>query len=343
MQIESILVYITSDKDGALGENVLKLPMLLALADNFPAARITWVPGTSGFFFLQNQLAPLVDGRIHEFLTSLSIPVEPWQAIRAKHPILKRHFDLIIDTQRYVGRTLFLRRIPHQLFISGTWRYFFSEQRPPLGVPRRPPRLVDKLLGLVATAAGRPVSVRNPVPVPEAWTRRAAELLLPGPTYVGIAPGVGNMAQGRDWPFDRFLAVAQTQVERGRVPVIILGPAERHRESEIRTAVPTALIPDLENSSNHGAGGPALTVALAGRMGAAVANDSGGGHLLAAGGAPMVSLFGWSRPEKRAPFSRSCIIVRSQSFGSDKIHDIPVTVVNDALEQQVAVGPVRRE
>jgi len=153
----SILVYVTSDADNALGENVLKLPLLLALSAGFPSAKIAWVPGTSGEFYLQNELAPLVDGRISEFITDLDIPVDPRAAIRAKHPILARHFDLIIDTQRYVGRTLFLRRIPHGRFISGTWRYFFSNARPPRGLPLRPPRLTDKLLGLAAAAAGHEI------------------------------------------------------------------------------------------------------------------------------------------------------------------------------------------
>jgi ADP-heptose:LPS heptosyltransferase len=340
MQCDSILVYVSSGVDDALGENIIKLPMILALAEAFPRARVSWVPGTSGAFHLQRHLAPLVGGRIHEFITDLDIPVEPLRALRARHPILRRQFDLIIDTQRYVGRTLFLRRIPHRRFVSGTWRYALSDRFPPRGVPLRPPLLVDKLLGLVATAARRPIAVANPVPVPEAWLRRAAELLPAGPTYVGLAPGVGNMGQARDWPLAHFLAVARAQAERGRVPVMILGPAERHWEGAVREAVPQALIPPLDDRDGA-AGGPTLTVALAGRLSAALANDSGAGHLLAAGGAPMVSLFGWSRPQKRAPFSRAITIIRAQDFGSENIADIPIDAVLAALDGQVALGPAR--
>jgi ADP-heptose:LPS heptosyltransferase len=341
MQYQSILVYISSDVDNALGENVLKLPMLLALADAFPGAKISWVPGISGFFHLKNHLAPLVDGRIHEFITDLDIPVEPLKAFRTRHPILKRHFDLVIDTQRYLGRTFFLKRIPHKRFISGTWRYFFSDRKPPAGLSDHPPLLVDKLLGLVAAAAEKPVSVPNPIPVPDAWLKRARELLPGGPCYAGLAPGVGNMASNRDWPLDNFVAVARAQIERGRVPVMILGPGEMQWESRIREAVPGALIPNLADVSAGSVGGPTLTVALAGHLSAAVANDSGAGHLLAAGGAPMVSMFGWSRPEKRAPFSRSVVVVKSKDYGSDNMADIPVPVIIDAVDRQVALGPVR--
>jgi ADP-heptose:LPS heptosyltransferase len=343
--IESVLVYVTSGVDDALGENVLKLPMLLALAEQFPAARIAWVPGTSGFMFLEKHLAPLVGGRIDEFITDLEIPVEPWAALRARRAILARRFDLVVDTQRYLGRTLFLRRIPHRRFVSGTWRYLLSDRRPPRGVALRPPQLVDKLTGLVAAAAGRPVAVANPIPVPEAWQRRAAALLPAGPIYVGLAPGLGNKASGKDWPLENFLALARLQIERGRTPVIMLGPGERAWRDAVRRALPAALVPDLDSGDGgpEAVGGPTLTVALGGRVAAAVANDSGGGHLLAVGGAPMVSLFGPTRPEKYAPFARALIVIKAQDHGSDRIASIPVGAVAEAVDRQVAVGPARRD
>ena len=252
MPVGSILVYVTSHADNALGENVLKLPLLLALAAEFPAARIAWVPGTSGHFYLQNALAPLVGGRISEFITDLDIPVDPRSALRFRHPILKRHFDLIIDTQRYLARTLFLRRIPHGRFISGTWRYLFSNARPPRGLPLRPPLLTDKLLGLAAAAAGHEIPVPNPIPLPPALRARAAELLPDGPTYVALAPGAGLQHTGKCWPCASFVAVAREQLARRRVPVFLLGPGERDWQAELRDAVPQALFPETADAARGG-------------------------------------------------------------------------------------------
>jgi ADP-heptose:LPS heptosyltransferase len=341
MSVGSILVYITSDADNALGENVLKLPLLLALASAFPMARISWVPGTSGAFYLREALAPLVDGRIAEFITNLAIPTDPRASValawRGGHPIVGRHFDLIIDTQRYLGRTLFLRRIPHRRFISGTWRYVFSNAPPPRPLSRRPPLLVDKLLGLAAAAAGHPIAVPNPMPLPAALRTRAAELLPAGPTYVGLAPGAGNKASGRCWPLEGYVALAQRQVARGRVPVFLLGPEERDWVEGLRTAVPQALLPEQQPAA---AGqGPCLATALAEHLSAAVANSSGTGHLMAAGGAPIVSLYGKIRPEKYAPFARSLICLKARDYGSDDIAAIPLEAVAKAVEQQVGVGP----
>lgn len=337
-EIGSILVYITSDADNALGENVLKLPLLLALTEAFPAARISWVPGTNGAFHLREVLAPLVQGRIAEFITDLDIPKDPRQSLplawRRGHPVFGRHFDLIVDTQRYLGRTLFLRRIPHHRFISGTWRYVWSNAAPPPPLPRRPPRLVDKLLGLASAAAGHPISVANPLPLPLEWRARAAALLPDGSVYVGLAPGAGNKERGKCWPLDGFITLAREQVARGRVPVFVLGPEEADWRDTLRQAVPEALFPPTAVE------GPCLAAALGELLSAAVANCSGTGHLLAAGGAPMVSLYGPTRPEKYAPFARAILCLKAQDYGAEQIDAIPFEVVAAAVERQVRVGPV---
>jgi ADP-heptose:LPS heptosyltransferase len=338
LQVRSILVYVTSDVDNALGENVLKLPLLFALSDAFPDARIAWVPGTSGAFHLRHHLAPLVGGRIAEFITDLDIPTDPRAALFARHPILDRHFDLIVDAQRYFGRAVFLRRIPHRRFISGTWRYALSNAAPPRGVPRRPPLLVDKLLGLAAAAAGRAVTVPNPIPLPASLRARAAHLLPAGPSYVGLSPGAGNKETGKCWPLAAFIELARLQVERGRVPVFLLGPEESEWCATLREAVPQALFPEQDNAAGRG-GGPSLTAALGERLSAAVANCSGAGHLLAAGGAPMVSLFGPTRPEKYAPFARALICLKAQDYGSHRIDAIPLDAVIAAVERHMAIGP----
>jgi len=53
----------------------------------------------------------------------------------------------------------------------------------------------------------------------------------------------------------------------------------------------------------------------------------------------MVSLFGPTRPEKYAPFSRALICLKAQDYGSDRIDVIPLDAVIAAVERQVAIGP----
>lgn len=329
---ESILVYVSSDKDDALGENVIKLPFLHALRATFPGARISWISGLGPALFA-GPLKPLAEGWIDELLTDVDLPNRIGPALDPRRRLPGRGFDLIVDTQRYPLRTLQLRRVRHRRFVSGAWKGALSDARPPAGQPRGP-HLMDKLVELIAAAAGRPVTPPWTVPVPERFLRRAEELLPAGPCYVGLAPGAGNKARGKCWPLENFLAVGREQAAKGRTPVALLGPGEMAWAGEVRRAVPQAVVPDLSD-------GPALTVALGGRMAAAVANCSGTGHMLAAGGCPMVSLFAPTDPLKYAPhtFRRRCL--RAQDFGGDTIERIPVAAVLDAVEDVLSAAEVQ--
>src|SRR5207244_6779124 len=123
-------------------------------------------------------------------------------------------------------------------------------------------------------------------------------------------------------------------------PVFLLGPEESEWQGKLRAAVPQALFPE---EANRGLiGGPCLVAALGERLSAAVANCSGTGHLLAAGGAPMVSLYGPTRPEKYAPFARSLICLKAQDYGSSRIDAIPLAAVAAAVERQVVLGPAAK-
>src|SRR5712691_4055389 len=55
--------------------------------------------------------------------------------------------------------------------------------------------------------------------------------------------------------------------------------------------------------------------------------------------APVVSLYGPTRPEKYAPFARALISLKAQDYGSPRIDAIPLDAVLAAVDRQVAIGP----
>ncbi len=77
-------------------------------------------------------------------------------------------------------------------------------------------------------------------------------------------------------------------------------------------------------------------MALAERLAAAVANDCGTGHMLAAGGAPLVSLYGPSDPLKFAPVTPRLEVLSARQFGGDRTEKIPVDAVIAVLDKQVS-------
>jgi ADP-heptose:LPS heptosyltransferase len=312
-----------------LGDGVMKLPFVRALRRTWPDARITWLAG-KGKTVYAGTLAPLVRDCLDEVIEEAGIGTHARELLR--RPLRGRRFDLVIDTQRRVLTTLILRRIRTACFVSGAAGFLLSSRRPPTG-EGKPPSMIGQLFALLRLAAGRPVAPVFDVVLDREWTTRAAALLAEGPRYVGIAPGAGG--PHKRWPLERFVALARAQVAAGRAVIFLLGPDEEAWLPQLRDAVPEARFP-LQSAASGAS--PLLTMALAQRLAAAIANDSGTGHLIAAAGCPLVSLFGPTRAAKFAPAARRLEIVAAQDFGADEMAAIPSAAVGAALERLLAAG-----
>lgn len=316
----SILVYVGLD---AVGDGLMKLPFVRALRAAFPAARVTWMAG-KGHSVYAGILAPLVVGLVDEVLDDAQVGSKVGELV-GKPPLHGRRFDLIVDTQRRLLTSLILRRVRHGAFISASAGFALSSRRPGKTY-RRPAAMAAQLLDLVELASGREVSGGAPLVIDQAIAAEAARLLPAGPVYVGFAPGAGG--RHKCWPLDRYCAVAQDMAQADRVPVFLLGPGEADWAPSIKAAVPTVRLPLQETAI---AVTPMLTIALAQRMGAALANDSGTGHMLAAADIPLLSLFGPTPAAKFAPATRFGHVIEARSFGGQSMDLISVAVVRDAL------------
>lgn len=324
LQPSSLLVYTYAD---TVGDGLVKLPFLADLRARFPAARITWCAGV-GTTAYKGVLAPLARGYLDEVIGEAGVGVGAAELLSLRRPLDGRQFDVVVDTQRALVRTLCVRRIAHGCFVSGTGNFRFSDRHPAVGTAR-PAHLIDYLAGLLDLLAPRPQAhALPPLPIPDDYRAAARAALPDGSVYIGFAPGAGDPQ--KIWPLDGFIAVARAQVEKGRVPVFFIGPQEEQWLAGIRAAVPEARFPEREGTA--GASGPIFAIALAERLAAALANDSGAGHMLAAGGAPLVSLFSKHDPVKYAPRAARLAIVDSKTFGGTDPALIPKTAVIASLE-----------
>ena len=321
----TILVYVGTD---LVGDGLMKLPFVRALRHAFPAARISWVAG-KGTSVYAHELATLVAGLLDEVIEEAGFD-RPLRNI-LRRPLGGRYFDLVIDTQRGVPATMLLRRIRHGSFITGAADFWLSDRRPP-GAYRRPGSMVRQMLDLLELAGGRVPSVRAPLKLDRAVIAAAERALPEGPVYIGLAPGAGG--KHKCWPLTNFIALAGEEAGRGRVPVFILGPEEAGWTGELGRAVPGALFAAPTGAAPPGVSpSPAFTIAAAARLKAAVANDSGAGHMIAAADVPLISLFGPTPPAKFAPATPALTIITAQAFGGDGMAAIPLDAVHDALEK----------
>lgn len=325
----TVLVYVGLD---LIGDALMKMPFVVALRETYPEARITWLAGKGRTVF-KRELAPLVEGRIDEVIESAGIGSD-WREL-LRRPLDGRGFDLVIDTQRRFLTTLILRRIRCRRFVSGTAGFALSDVRPPAGY-RRPATMVRQILDLVELASGTRVEETR-LRMHDAGSGEAAALLLPdGPVHVGFVPGSSTGRANKRWPLERYVELARRQASRGRVPVFVLGPEEASWHDDLARQVPQARFPLQDHSASGRRAGPLLTIALASRMRAAVSNDSGGGHLVAAGGVPLVSLWGPSVMEKAPPQASRLVTILARDYGSTSMDAIPVDRVDDALEALLA-------
>jgi len=234
-------------------------------------------------------------------------------------------FDIVIATEPKLRNAILMRRLKPRLFISPALNFFLSDRKP---TSPYPVSVYEQMLRLAELAVGRDLSTNCKITPPRRFEDLATHLLPESAQYIGFAPGAGG--ERKRWPLARFIALAQEPVAFGYKAVFFLGPEELDYANDIQSAIPSALFPEQSNLiENHG--GPMLGIALAARLQAAVANDAGSGHILAAGGRPLVTLFGHTNSEKfKPPFGRR-IAIPARDYGGEDVAKIPLSRVRETL------------
>ena len=157
---------------------------------------------------------------------------------------------------------------------SGITRLFLQ---PPF--PSIPVHVIDYHLSLFGDLETMVASDKVPAIVPSATSFASAETILPAdkPRHVAIHPGSGSAK--KNWPFDRFLYVAE-YFRSKKIPVLwIKGPAEDGFGFPSHDMIVDNLpLP--------------LLAALLYRCRRYIGNDSGVTHLAAAAGCPTITLWG---------------------------------------------------
>jgi ADP-heptose:LPS heptosyltransferase len=280
----------------------------------------------------------VVAGYIDEILTDGPTGAGPLDVLPWVKPFGGRTFDLVIDTQENARRSLVAKRAAVKTGKSGRFISAALEARK----PGWPAAVVDRLARLLALASDGAAAPR-PLALSDPDAANAARALLPtarhgGPIYIGLAPGAGG--QDRRWPMGRYLELARRIEASGRKAVFFFGPDEAADAEAARAAVPTALFPESDRTDGFtGVKGPLLAIALAGRLTAAVANDAGPGHMLAAGGAPLLSLQKDHRKAiKFRPAARRLELLVAEDYGQD-MAALPLDVVDAALQRLIAGVP----
>ncbi|HEX4180244.1 MAG TPA: glycosyltransferase family 9 protein [Caulobacteraceae bacterium] len=323
----SVMIYTMGE---VIGDGVIKLAFAAAVREAFPDAWIVWCAG-KGSTVYAGPLKKAVVGLIDEVLMTGRMGARVSDHLF--NPFGGRRFDLVIDTQGNVSRGLYARRAAKRFVSRVVWAKGFRSRKyegePPIG-------MLDRLTDLLEIAHGQRIPPRA-VKLTDDRALAAARALLPdGAAYVGLAPGAGG--QEKRWPLERYWALAELAAAAGHRPVFFFGPDERADLDLTRARAPDALYPEFDRTDDFAdVKGPVLVIALAERLAAAVANDAGPGHMLAAGGAPLVSLqrTHWLAT-KFKPSAPTLSLLVAEDFGPGGMAAIPVGAAWKALQDLIA-------
>ncbi len=333
----SIGVYVGLD---FVGDGLIKLPFIRSLRQVFPQAKITWIAGTHGSEF-KHSLSPLVKGLLNEVLEKCNIGfigvseanfLQRIQDLKNffHSPLKGKKFDLLIDTQTHVLTTLIVKNIKHKLFLSGSANFLFSDIKPPKGF-KRELNLSQRLVQLSEIALGESINVPPPpLPLHKKYRFLAKKALPKSNDYIGFAPGAGDTR--KCWDLKNFIEVAKYFSSVNKKPVFFLGPNEEKWLKIIKDGVPQAIFPEWGKFKKKDIKGPAFVIALSERIKCALANDSGTAHMIDAGGAPIIKVFGRSLPGKYTGLTPGSITIDSRKFGSENINQIKPKYVIDVIK-----------
>lgn len=318
-------IAVLVDREG-LGDTLLKLPFLRAIARAYPDRPIWWI--ATHETSMAREMKPIVGDLLSHVIEGAGITTPMTQVV----PNLRKlpPFDLVFDTRTRIPTVLLARTVlQYRGFYCCLPGYILSDRRPP-GRFRRPKGIAARALSMAAAALRHQPEWQGPFALDAKARRIAAERLPAGPVYVGFA--VGSREVRKNWPLKRFIDLAHRLVAAGRVPVFFNGPQEGAVVAQLRAAVPDALFPQAEPVDDDVA--PLVfAMAIGERLSAAIANDSGMGHTLGALGVALVSLFGPTDPGRWAPLTVRGVILRAQDHGGEDMAAIPVDAALAAVER----------
>ena len=239
-------------------------------------------------------------------------------------------FSLVFDLRTHFREVWRAFRILHyEKFFCCLPGYWLSAARPP-GRWNRPSHIGLRSLSLAEAALGASVAFDNHFVRSPAAAAMARELLPDGRTYVGLAPGSGETY--KNWPLERFGALAAQLEQRGITVVLIRGVNEQSYVDAIFRALPNAIDSAEVTASLDG------LIAVADRLALVVVNNFGIRHVCAAAGRSVVSLFGVTDPRRWAPIGPAVHVIRAQAFGGRSVDAIPVDAVLKVVDGVLAAS-----
>ena len=120
--MKSILVFSNGEK---IGDGIIKLPLLYEIKKRMPDIKLYWMTH-AGKTVYKSRLKNIALQYIDEIYEKVNLQPFFWQKISSKYNFENMKFNYILDTQKVILRTIALKRINSEIFISASAAGIFS-------------------------------------------------------------------------------------------------------------------------------------------------------------------------------------------------------------------------
>jgi len=313
-----ILVYSFNDK---IGDGLQKITFLQELKRIYPNSIIYYT--TTQTTTLKDKLNPLVKNIIDEFIEHNDIDSSFINLTKKNNKIPRIKFDLIIDLQKVVLRTLNLKKIPHKRFFSATANFLFSDFKNN-NLKFKNIYIEQFYFNILSIIQDKLIDTIPSIEIPNIDFN--FKINSEKEKNIAIAPGAGNTI--RQWKFDNYLKIAKMLRDRKFNVYFFLGPDEKEL---LEICLQNKFeCPEWENgeliSKNI-----TFIMNLAKKMHCLLCNDGGTAWMFEFAGIKSLKIFGVTDERKfsRPGFSQS---IQIKDYGYKNLNDFPVTKYQEILE-----------
>lgn len=286
----------------ALGDCTHVVPVVRSLQSAWPQTRITWIIGQSEYQLL-GDLAGI------EFVV-----VDKARGRRAygdlRRALRGRCFDVLLQMQVSLRASLLSLQVPARQRLgfdrqrARDFQWLFTRYR----TAHRPrEHVLDSFFGFAEALGVDERILRWDLPVPQAARIWADEHLPPDRPWLAINPcSSARFRNFRNWPPERYAAVADYAADRHGLNVVLTGgpSALEHRYGKAIAAQSRGPVTNLIGRTDL-----KQLLAVLDRAQVLVSPDSGPAHMANAMGTPVIGLYAGSNPDRTGPYcSRQWVV-----------------------------------
>ena len=218
---KSILVFSNGEK---IGDGIIKLPLLYEIKRRMPEKKLVWMTN-KGPTVYNNELKNIANQFIDEIIEKANLNPFFWTKISNKYNLKNREFEYILDTQKVVSRTLALKRIKSEHFISSSGSGIFSTIKIMQNKKSNSRRYyLDDLFDLLDLIKKEEINTKFKIEIPKKLENILSNKFKKDHLYLGLAPGAGE--KNKIWPLENFIDVGKYFEKKSFTIVLFLGPEE---------------------------------------------------------------------------------------------------------------------